>query len=91
VISRTIRAIGDANGNIQAIQGVRRDVTEEYRYTQALEALIAIEDPKDIDFDSAINQVLEIGCNYLGLSFANSSRIIDNDFIVEHVFGQAEL
>lgn len=90
VISRTIRAIGDANGNIQAIQGVRRDVTEEYRYTQALEALIAIEDPKDIDFDSAISQVLEIGCNYLGLSFANSSRIIDNDFIVEHVFGHGK-
>jgi two-component system CheB/CheR fusion protein len=90
VISRTIRAIGDTDGNIQAIQGVRQDITEQYRYAEALEALIEVEDPNDVDFDAAINRVLEIGCNYLGLSFANSSRIVGGDFIVEHVFGHGK-
>ena len=90
VLSRNIRLIGDQADRTIAFQGTAQDITEEYRYAEALEALIAVEDSNDIDFDNAIEQVLEIGCNYLGLPSAMTSRIEGNDFIVEHVFGQGK-
>ena len=90
VLSRNIRLIGDDNGSTIAFQGTAQDITEEYRYAEALEALIAVEDSSDIDFDSAIQQVLEIGCNYLGLPSAMSARIEGDDFIIEHVHGQGK-
>ena len=86
VLSRTVRLIGDEAGNVVAFQGTAQDITEEYRYGKALEALIAIEDSSNIDFDGAIKEVLEIGCNYLGLPSAMSAKIEGSDFIVQHVF-----
>ena len=88
VLSRNIRLIGDDTDRAIAFQGTAQDITEEYRYAEALESLIAVEDSNDIDFDSAIQQVLEIGCNYLGLPSAMSARIEGDDFVIEHVYGQ---
>ena len=90
ILSRNIRLIGGRDDKTIAFQGTAQDITAEYRYAQALEALIAVEDANDIDFDGAIQKVLEIGCNYLGLPSAMSARIKDNDFIVEHVYGQGK-
>ena len=90
VLSRNIRLIGDETGATIAFQGTAQDITEEYRYAQALEALIAVEDANDIDFDDAIRKVLEIGCNYLGLPSAMSARIKGDEFIIEHVHGQGK-
>ena len=88
VLSRNIRLIGNEDNRTIAFQGTAQDITEEYKYAKALEALIAVEDSNNIDFDDAIRQVLEIGCNYLGLPSAMSARIDGDDFIIEHVYGQ---
>ena len=90
ILSRNIRLIGDENDKTVAFQGTALDITEEYRYAEALEALIAVEDSHDIDFDGAIEKVLAIGCNYLGLPSAMSARIDGDDFIIEHVYGQGK-
>ena len=88
VLLRSIRLIGDEQGEVIAFQGTSQDITEKHRYAEALEALIAVEDAVDWDYNTAVEQVLSIGCSYLGLPSAISAKIDGNDFIVEHVFGQ---
>jgi two-component system CheB/CheR fusion protein len=89
IVSRHFRVITDAKDKPIAFQGTSEDITEKFRYAEALEALIAVEDSKDIDFDSAINRVLEIGCSYLGLPDAMSARIENEQFEIEHIHGQS--
>ncbi len=88
VVSLSFRIIGDEAGKKAAVQVSSQDITEKFRYAEALEALIAVWDEKDMDFDRAINGVLEIGCTYLGLPFATSARIEDSKYIVEHAHGE---
>lgn len=87
VISRTIRAIGDENGVVKAFQGTRLDITERHRYAEALEALIAVGEKTEADnFDTAIETVLKIGCDYLGLTSAVSASVKGDEYIIEHVY-----
>ena len=90
VLTRNIRLIGDDLGKVIAFQGTSQDITEKHRYAEALEALIAVEDATEFDFDSAVVQILEIGCAYLGLPAAISAKIDGEKFIVEHVTGQGK-
>lgn len=88
VLSLSFRVIGDEKGRVVAFQVTSQDITEKYRYAEALEALIAVWDEQDMDFDKAIAGVLEIGCVYLGLPSAIASRIENETFIVEYAHGQ---
>ena len=88
ILSLSFRTIGDDTGQVIAFQVTSQDITEKFRYGEALEALIAVEDQKDEDFDGAIDRVLEIGCNYLDLPSAISAKIEGKKFIAEHVYGQ---
>lgn len=90
VLARNIRLVGDEAGEVIAFQGTSQDITEEYLYAQALEDLIAVEDSADWNFDSAVEQVLEIGCAYLGVPRAISAKVEGDDFIVEHVSGHGD-
>ncbi len=88
VLSSSIRLIGDKDDKLVAFQGTAQDITEEFRYAQALEELIAVEDMQNVEFDESVERILEIGCNYLGLPFAVAAKIVDDEFIVEHTYGQ---
>jgi two-component system CheB/CheR fusion protein len=90
VLSLSFRVIGDEKGTVEAFQVTSQDITEKYRYAEALEALISVWDEIDMDFDKAINGVLEIGCAYLGLPSAIAAKIEDKKCIVEYVHGQKE-
>ena len=87
ILSLSFRVIGDDSDGVVAVQITSQDITEKHRYGEALEALIAVWDERDMDFDIAINGVLEIGCAYLGLPSAISAKIEDDKYIVEHAYG----
>jgi len=88
ILLSTGRLLGNDKGKVDAWQVTSQDITEKYRYQEALEALIAVEDASTIDFDGAINKVLEIGCAYFDVSFATSSKIDGKNSIVRHVYGE---
>ena len=88
ILSRNVRLIGDDKGKIIALQGTSQDITNQHRYAQALESLIAVEDATDLDLNIAVERILEIGCTYLGLPSAISAKIEGKNFIVEHVYDQ---
>ena len=90
VMARTFRIIGDNKDKVVAFQATDQDITEEYRYAEALEALIAVEDSTELNFDQAVQQVLQIGCKYLHLPSAMSAIIKDGKITVEHVHGQGK-
>lgn len=90
VVSLSFRVIGDESDNKVAVQISSQDITDKYRYAEALESLIAVWDERDMDFDEAIRGVLKIGCSYLGLPSAISAKIEGKKFIVKYVHGQPE-
>jgi two-component system CheB/CheR fusion protein len=87
IIHRRIRVIGDEKGTATAFQAASLDVTEQYRYSEALEALIAVEDTPGLDFDEAIDRILQIGCDYFQLNSGQTFRIEDKSAIIEHLHG----
>lgn len=88
VLSLSFRMIGDDEDNkIVAFQVTSQDITEKYRYAEALETLIAVWDEQDLDFDKAIDGVLEVGCRYLGLPHALTAKIEGENYVVEHAYG----
>jgi len=87
VLSLSFRTIGDENGKVVAFQVTSQDITEKFRYAEALEALIAVWDKQDLDFDKAIEGVLEIGCRYLGLPYALTAKIENGKYVIEHAYG----
>lgn len=90
VLASNIRLVGDDKGEVIAFQSTSQDITEKFRYAEALETLIAVEDSVDWSFTKSVEQVLEIGCAYLGLPTAISAKIEGNNFVAEHVLGQGK-
>lgn len=85
ILQRHIRIIGDDEGNPTAFQSTGLDVTEQFRYSEALEDLIAVEDTPGIDFDSAIKKILEIGCRYFRLPNGLSLKLQGDHCAIEQI------
>lgn len=70
-ISGTIHVIRNEAGQIQSYQAMARDVTPQFRYRRALEALLKVQDNLDKDDESALfENILSIGRDYLDMSDA---------------------
>lgn len=87
--NRNIRIIGDAAGDPVAMQLIGNDITEEHRYTLALEKMINVEAMADGNTEKALLEILEIGCEYLNVSSGTIARIEDDEFIVESLYGDS--
>lgn len=83
IMSRMIRVIGDANGKVVGAQITGQDITEEFKYTAALEQLIDIEPISGGETIKALNLIIKEGCEYLGLDFGILATIQDESIIVE--------
>ena len=87
IMNRRMRIIGDDNGRAVAMQFTGNDITGEYRYMLALETMINIEAMAADDTQRALQTILEIGCEYLGVASGTIARIEDDKFIFESVNG----
>jgi len=87
IISRRIRIIGNENDDAVAFQATGLDVTEQVRYSEALEALVDIEETSGIDFNDAIKKVLEIGTRYLSMPIGIIAKLDKNDANIQHSHG----
>ena len=88
IISRRIRIIGNEYNKSVAFQATGLDVTEQVRYSEALEALVDVEETSGMDFDDAIEKILEIGCRYLSMTAGVTAKLEDNSAEIEHVYGR---
>lgn len=87
ILTRNMRIIGDHEGKPVAMQFTGNDITEEYRYTLALENMINIEAMAADDTEKALQAILEIGCEYLGVSSGKIARVEEDKFIFECLHG----
>ena len=83
IMSRMIRILGGADGKPVAAQITGQDITEEYRYTEALENMIDIEPISGGNTLKAINLIIKEGCDYLGLSFGIFAKVNNDNIVVE--------
>ncbi|MDB2437267.1 ATP-binding protein [Hellea sp.] len=88
IMSRLIRIIGDRDGEPVAAQITGQDITDEHRYTETLEKMIAIEPVSGGDTARALELIIKEGCEYLGLSFGILARIEDEHIVIEGCYSQ---
>ncbi|MDA8708530.1 ATP-binding protein [Hellea sp.] len=88
IMSRLIRIIGDRDGEPVAAQITGQDITDEHRYTETLEKMIAIEPVSGGDTAKALALIIKEGCEYLGLSFGILAKIQDDDIVIEGCYSQ---
>ena len=82
-----LQVIGNKSGAKVAFQATIRDTTEEYQYRQTLEDLIAIETTPDKSLSEAIEEILSLGCNYLGFDAAHIVSVDKKYATVDYRFG----
>lgn len=90
VIKDQIRVIGNDEGKIIAYQAVSNDITDEYRYTSALQSLLKLGETPSFDVSESLQKILEIGCRYLRVPNAILSHIYDNKYVVKSCEGYAK-
>lgn len=83
IMSRMIRAIGDSEGKLIGAQITGQNITDEFKYTQALEKLIDIEPLSGGDTLKALNLIIKEGCDYLGLTFGVLAKFQDEEIVIE--------
>ena len=82
-----IRAIGGDRGGVVEFQATGRDMTDEVRYRDALEALIDSSDEPDPDFELRLGNFLRVGADYLKLESGVLARVDGADYAAEFTFG----
>jgi len=76
IVWRSVRytAVNGFDGRLVAYLACGRDVSDEVRYVEALEALAGVQTPIDLPFETFAAQALKIGAGLLGVPYAALSQ-----------------
>lgn len=77
--------IFDAAGELQYIFGFCWNITEERRYSEALESLIRLTNDRTIDTETMLHGILDIGCSYYRTPVGVITREVDNTITPTYV------
>jgi len=83
------RAIADDIGQVSEYQSTGQDLSDEFRYRRALEALVGIGNEKRGDHASLLTRILTIGLTYFELDSAFLAGLTDSEYRVLAVAGDA--
>jgi len=87
-------AVRDDQGEVTLMSGTIMDITRDkeaeaaiHKYANSLEQLHLITARTDLPFEEKIRELLKLGCQVFGLSLGIVSRIVDDEYTIEHVVG----
>ena len=89
ITSGHLRLLADEKGEPEVLQATAMDITAQYRYTEALEEILKVEEVGGYQFDETVDleKLLEIGRNYLNLPYALITKTDDDKSIITHARG----
>lgn len=90
VVSGQVRLIGDGTSETPLyLQATGLDITGQYRYTKSLEDILKVSEMAGHQFDEAVDleKLLNIGRDYLDMSYALISKTQDESHIATHTQG----